>query len=319
MTMNRREFLSSGVLALAFSAGAHGQKRRRSNTVRDDARLKRIGCTTVCLRNRFPKTRPKGYSGGESLLSLLQIPDLFAEKLGVHNVELWSRHFEQTSLKYCAKLRAAAEKAGSKIVNIQMDEPGYNLSATDPAQRKKGVELVKQWMEMAAACGAGSLRANTGGSAQAPVNLAITGDSFRQLAQHGEKIGVKILIENHGGLSSKPKNIVAIIKAVDSPWCRSLPDFRNMPVRFKQQQRDEFLKQLYPYAHLISAKGMDFDKKGRHLTYDIGACVRTAEACGVTGIYSAEQWSPNPCPVDAFTAARAIIKAIVDNLQHPRS
>jgi len=243
------------------------------------------------------------------------VPAFFAEELGVHNVELWSRHFEQTSLKYCHKIRAAATKVGSKIVNIQLDEPGYNLSQSDPEKRKKSIELVKQWMDRAAACGATSLRANTGGSRKEKFNVAVTGDSYSQLAEHGRKIGVKILTENHGGYSSDPENIVSIIKTVNSRWCRTLPDFGNMPTNFTQQQRDEFLKKLYPYAHLISAKGMYFDEQVNHTSYDIGACVRAAEVSGFKGLYSAEQWSPKPIPTDAVSATKSIIREIVQNIR----
>jgi len=312
--MNRRQFLKHGGLTLAGSALFVAMPRARAASGEMQTKMKRIGCTTVCFRMRFPSTQPKNYSPQEPELKLLDVPAFFAEKLGVHNVELWSRHFSQTSLKYCRRIRAAAAKAGSRIINIQLDEPGYNLSSADRAQRKKSIELVKRWMERAAACGATSLRANTGGSRKEKFNVAITGDSFRQLAEFGEKIRVKILIENHGGHSSNPDHIVAIIKAVNTPWCRSLPDFGNMPTDFTQQQRDEFLKKLYPYAHLISAKGMYFDAQARHLTYDIGTCVRTAEVSGFKGIYSAEQWSPKPIAVDALTATKTIIRQIVQNL-----
>ena len=59
---------------------------------------------------------------------------------------------------------------------------------------------------------------------------------------------------------------------------------------------------------------MDFDEQGKHLTYDIGACVRFAEANGFKGIYSAEQWSPKPIPLDPVAAARRIIEEIVKNI-----
>jgi len=285
--------------AAASSSGAVGK-------------MKRVGCTTVCFRARFPSTRPKNYPGTKPDLGLLDVPDFFAEKLGVHNVELWSKHFDERSLKYCQKIKKAGQRAGSVIVNIQLDEPGYNLSHRDAAERKNSVEFVKRWMDRAAACGATSLRANTGGGPKFDVD--ITADSYRQLAECGQKINVKILIENHGGHSGNPDNIVAIIKAVDSPWCRSLPDFGNVPTNSTQQQRDEFLKKLYPYAHLVSAKGMYFDEEGNHLTYDIGGCVRFAEANGFKGIYSAEQWSPKPIRVDDLTASRRIIQEIVRNL-----
>ena len=312
--MNRREFIRRGAWAAACSGALSAGTLSKTVTSDSKAKIKRLGCTTVCFRMRFPQTQPKNYSASEPDLKLPEAPAFFAEKLGVQNIELGSRHFEDSSLKYCRKLRAAAKKAGSKVINIQLDEPGYNLSSNDPAQRSKSVEFVKRWMDRAGACGATSLRANTGGSAKEKLDVSVTGDSFRQLAEYGEETGVKILIENHGGFSSNPDNIVVIIKAVNSTFCRTLPDFGNMPANFKQQQRDEFLKKLYPYAHLISAKGMYFDEQAKHLAYDIGACVRTAEASGFKGIYSAEQWSQKPIPIDAVTATRAIIQQIMQNL-----
>ena len=312
--MNRRQLLKYGGLALAGGPLLIMKGRCHAAPLQRQAKMKRIGCTTVCFRNQFPQTRPKDYSQREPDLTLPEVPALFAEKLGVHNVELWSKHFQETSLKYCRTMKAAAEKVGSKIINIQLDDPGYNLSHKDPAQRKKSIEFVSKWMDRTAACGATSLRANVGGSPKEPFDVAVAGESFRQLAEHGRKIGVKILIENHGGHSSDPDKVIAIIKAVDSSWCRTLPDFGNVPADFTQRQRDELLKKLYTHAHLISAKGMYFDENGNHLTYDIGACVRTAEASGFKGIYSAEQWSPKPIAVDALTATRAIIREIAQNI-----
>ena len=318
--MNRREFLRRGGLALAGSTAllATPARSARGGLAERSSKMKRIGCTTVCFRMRFPQTQPKDYSPTEPDLTLIEVPAFFADKLGVHNVELWSRHFQDTSLQYCGKIKAEAEKVGSRIINVQLDEPGYNLSHRDPSERKEGIELVKQWMDRAAACGATSLRANTGGSAKEKFDVAITGDSYRQLAEYGKRINVKILIENHGGHSSDPNNVVAIIKAVNPEalrqWCRTLPDFGNMPADFTLQQRNEYLEKLYPYAYLISAKGMYFDEQGKHLTYDIGACVRAAEASGFKGIYSAEQWSPKPIAIDALTATRSIIQEIVQNL-----
>ena len=314
--MNRRQFLKRSVAALAAPAAwkalAAAAPARQAAASRAN-KMKRIGCTTVCFLMRFPQTRPKKAPKTGPDFRLPDMPAMFAEKLGVHNVEMWSLHFEQTTEAYCKKLRAAAKKAGSRIFNVQLDSPGYNLSQTDPAARKKSIQFVERWMDRAAACGATSLRANTGGGRR-KLDLRITGDAFARLAEHGKSIGVKILVENHGGYSSNPDNVVAIMKHVNSPWCRTLPDFGNMPGNFTQAQRNEFLGKLMPYAHMISAKGMYFDKQLKHSPYDIGACVRFAEKAKFKGIYSAERWSPRPIAVDDLTATRRIIELIVANL-----
>lgn len=166
-------------------------------------------------------------------------------------------------------------------------------------------------MDLAAACGAPSLRANVGGRPGETFDLQTVADAFRQLAEHGEKIGVKILVENHGGHSMKAGSVAAIVKTVNSPWCRSLPDFGNMPADITSpQQRIDFLNPMLPFADLISAKGMEFDEDYRHLSYDAGACVRAAEAAGFKGIYSVELWSPKYLAPDPVRTIQAMIQII---------
>jgi len=314
--MKRRTFLKGIGGAASFSLMSSlctpGAKGGVSHT---REKMKRVGATTVCFRSRFPQTRPSNsnYSGAD--LKLEEVPAFFAEKLGVHNVELWSRHFSDTSLKFCRELKKLAAKEGSGIINIQLDA-NDNLSARSKSRRRESIELVKKWMDRAAACGAGALRANTGGGSE-PFDVRVTADSFAQLAEHGKKVGVKVLVENHTGYARDPENVVAIVKAVDSPWCRALPDFGNMPKDLPKEKRLARLKKLMPHAHLISAKGMHFNEKGKHTTYDLGACVRLAESCGFKGIYSAEQWSTKPIGVSDLQATRKIIRLILDNMREP--
>lgn len=272
--------------------------------------MNRIGATTVSFRMRFPSTRPKGAVAAEPDLSLLDVPALFVEKLGIANVEVWSKHFGEATASYGERLRAAAGKAGARIINVQMDEPPFDLSSPDAGKRGACLDATKKWMDIAAACGAPSMRANVGGGKGDAFDLGTTADSFRRLAEHGEKIGVRVLVENHGGHSMVEGNVAAIVKAVDSPWCRSLPDFGNMPGEVTMEQRLAFLAPMFPLADLISAKGMEFDDDYRHTSYDIGACVHAAEAAGFKGIYSVECWAPKYLPPDPFRAVKAVAEAI---------
>lgn len=301
--MKRRTFLKFGTAALApMVAGA----RSRAAGAQTD----RIGATTVSFRMRFASTRPKGVAAAEPDLALLDVPALFVEKLGISNVEVWSKHFGEGTVAYGEKLRAAAAKAGARIINVQMDEPPFDLSGPDAGKRKACIAFTKQWMDIAAACGAPSMRANVGGGKGEAFDLATTVDSFRALAEYGEKIGVKILVENHGGHSMGEGNVAAIVKAVSGAWCRALPDFGNMPGEVTMEQRIAFLAPMFPLADLISAKGMEFDENYRHTSYDIGACVRAAEAGGFRGIYSVECWAPKYVPPDPARAVKSVADII---------
>ena len=66
------------------------------------------------------------------------------------------------SLDYCQQIKAAAEAVGSRIINIQVDG-SENLSDPDAAKRAASIETIKKWMDRAAAVGAPTCRANTGG------------------------------------------------------------------------------------------------------------------------------------------------------------
>jgi hypothetical protein len=305
--MNRRGLLRYSTAALIAVPGM-------AVTASTDSKMSRIGCTTVTFRTRFAATRPKGMDPSGPDFDLLDMPAMFVEKLGIRNVELWSKHFAEPTVAYGGKLRGAAAKAGARIINVQMDEPPFDLSSADTDKRRACIEATKKWVDIAAACGAPSMRANVGGLRNETFDLQTTADSFLQLAEYGEKVGIKILVENHGGHSLKAENVAAIVGRVNSPWCRSLPDFGNIPVEFTKEQRVAFLNQILPSAYLISAKGMEFDADYRHTSYDIGACVRVAEAAGFRGIYSIELWAPKYIPPDPARAVKTVTDIIIANL-----
>ncbi|MFV1981248.1 MAG: sugar phosphate isomerase/epimerase family protein [Rhodothermia bacterium] len=307
--MKRRKFIQHAPAALALPVWA------TQAIAAADGKLDRIACTTVSFRHRFPATQPKGgVTPAEPNLELLDVPAFFAEHLGFHNVEVWSKHFTEQTPAYAQKLRAAAQKVGSRIINVQVDEPPFDLSSSNAAERAACIKEAKRWMDLAAACGAPSMRANTGGRRNEPFDLGTTADSFRQLAEYGESLGVRVLVENHGGHSARAENVAAIVKAVASPWCRSLPDFGNTPQDFTIEQRVAFLEQILPDAHLISAKGMEFDGNYKHTTYDIAPCVRAARKAGFAGIYSIELWAPKYVPPDPLKAVQALVRTIQKNM-----
>ncbi|MFZ5832372.1 MAG: sugar phosphate isomerase/epimerase family protein, partial [Planctomycetota bacterium] len=313
LIMNRRDFLAQSACAAgAIGIAGRGLWATTAHAAEATAeKMQRIGCTTTCFRMHFASTRPAGVPQPEWELNLLDVPALFAEKFGVHNVEIWSQHVAEPTADYAKKLQEAAAKAGSKIVNVQLDSGKYNLSDPDKAGRAKSLELVMQWIDFSAACGAPSMRANTGGTPQQKLDLAVTGDSFARLARYGEKLGVKILVENHGGLSLQAENVAAIVKSVDSPWCRALPDFGNLPKGEGEEYRTKMLEMLFPLAALASVKSMQFDASMQHVPYDIGRCVKIGEECGFKGIYSVEHYDSSNQPFDAVAVVRRVIEIVL--------
>jgi len=314
--MHRRTFLrfaTGAVLGSRIVSGA------TVSSISKPLRTNRIGCTTVSFRQRFAATRPKGMSSGGSDLTLLEVPAFFADRLGILNVEVWSKHFAEPTIVYAEKLRTAAGRSGARIINVQLDEPPFDLCASDATKRRVAVEAARHWMNVAAACGAPSLRANTGGRPNEPFVLATAVDSFRVLAEHGERLGLKVLVENHGGHSANLENVAAIVAGVNSPWCRSLPDFGNFPADLPMATRIAQLQSILPQAALVSAKGAEFDADYRHMSFDVAACVRAAERSGFQGIYSVELWASNYIASDPERAFKTIADTIERELEAVRS
>ena len=51
--------------------------------------------------------------------------------------------------------------------------------------------------------------------------------SFKEMAEYGAQVGVKVTLENHWGLTANPINIRTIIEEVNNPYCEASPDFCN--------------------------------------------------------------------------------------------
>ena len=317
--MNRRLFLRLGGRALAAtplltmpSMPVRGSTASAAQSIPASV-LRRIGITTVCFRDRFPSTRDKKAEplpAGQEL-TLLTAPKFIADALGLHNVEIWSAQFAETSIDYCQKIKAAAAAVGSRIINIQVDGP-ENLSDPDNSKRAASISSIKQWMDRAAAVGAPTLRANTGGGSAEAWDLNRTADSFRQLAEYGKKIGVKILIENHTGYSADIDKVVAIAKTVNDPNCRVISDWGNTPSG-SPEARVAGLSKLFPFLELVSAKELDFDEQNRHINYDVVPLIKATEASGYRGLYSIEFYGRPP--KDTVAAAKDMMQALAANIK----
>lgn len=279
--------------------------------------LNRIAITTVCFRERFAKTRSRGAAapaGGD--LTLLTAPKFIADNLGLHNVETWNAQFDDTSLDYCKRVKAAADAVGSRFIDLQLDlGPADNLSDPDPAKRAATLTAIKGWMDRAAAIGAPMLRANTGGGSATAWDPKRTADGFRQLADYGQGIGVKVLIENHIGYSADIDKVVEVVKTANHPNIGVICDWGNTPAEGTPDQKVAALGKLFPYLSLVSAKELDFDDQSRHISYDVVPIIKATEASGYKGIYSIEFYTEKQPPRDVVAAAKTMIQALAANIK----
>ncbi len=174
-----------------------------------------------------------------------------------------SREFDPSSAsgrKWLDKLAAKMAATGTKCQHISNNAP-RDICELDAEKRKEGVAVAKKWLDGVAILGAKSMRVNSGGPRIAPAAVATSDypkndqlamylrnciESFKEMADHGSKAGVKVTLENHWGLTANPINIRIIVDEVGSPFCEASPDFCNWEHEYLMYNG---LKDLAPYAH----------------------------------------------------------------------
>lgn len=289
--MHRRDFLKSGAFALATPLFPFAQ-----------APADRIGIATWSFRHLMAAGRaPNAPPPERAIMTALDAPKFVAAELGMKQLEIIINHLDEKTVAYAEKVRAAADQAGVTFINFQL---GGQMSSPDPEVRAKSIAEIKDGMRIAAALGAPTVRADVGGRAGEPLDLTITADSYRQLADFGATIGVMPMPENHGGHSSDPDKLVSVMKAVD-PRVKAILDWGNWQVQ-DQAQRIDFTRRLTPYAGLVSAKFDRFDDNYQ-ANYDVAELVRLVEAGGFKGKYSIEITTPPKDVVKGAVTARELI------------
>jgi sugar phosphate isomerase/epimerase len=205
--------------------------------------------------------------------------------------------------------------AGVKCHHVSNNAP-RNICDLDPEKRKEGIAVAKKWLEGSAQIGARTMRVNTGGPRIAPcaaatqdyprndeivkyLNNAI--ESFKEMADYGGKVGVKVTIENHWGLSANPMNIRVILDEVNHPFCEASPDFCNWEHEYMLYHG---LEAVAPYTHsTVHAKYWD-----RWSQVDVQRCVRIMNNAKFKGIFALEY---EEGPWDGVEGARYLMKEVL--------
>lgn len=185
------------------------------------------------------------------------------ERFNVHHIEPWSPVFPSTDPKYLEDFRSAVEKAGSAIVDIAVDG-GYSQYAVDKSVREKAVTASNQWIDVGSALGSPSIRTHIDDARDSKPDVERAADTLARVAEHAAKKNVVVHLENDNPVSEDPFFIVQIIKKVNSPWLRALPDFGNSLVAHGQEFSDRALDTMFAHAYgICHVKNGENDRQGK--------------------------------------------------------
>lgn len=245
-------------------------------------------------------------------LDNLDFPKVAREEFGIEGVEYVNQFFKDKAhdSAYLKDLKKRADDHGVTNVLIMIDGEG-DLSAPDKAARGEAVENHKKWVDAAAALGCHAIRVNTGGHySKDDVKDAAEGCSA--LAEYGAKHKIHIICENHGGPSSDPDALLALIKAVNSPSFGTLPDFGNFPKADGKYKIDVYdaIARMMPYAKGVSAKSYDFDEKGEESNLDFARIMKIVTDAGYHGFVGIEYEGSKLGEAEGIKATKKLLESL---------
>jgi sugar phosphate isomerase/epimerase len=203
-------------------------------------------------------------------LEHLDFPKVAKQDYGIDAIELVNQFFKDKAAdpKHLQEFKKRADDFGVRILLIMCDGEG-DLGDPELSKRTQSVESHCRWADTAKLLGCHSIRVNARSVGSPEDQQDRIADGLRRLCEHGAKLGINVLLENHGGLSSDPRWLIPLIQKVGLPNCGTLPDFGN----WYGYDRYQGLADMMPLARAVSAKSNDFDERGEEIHSDYGRMV----------------------------------------------
>src|SRR4051812_40149787 len=202
--LTRRAFLRSAAASGAALTAAPLAAIEPIKRPSDKPDLK-LSLAAYSFRQALDLKKPK--------MTLFDFIDL-AAGLPLDAVELTSYYFAETSDAYLDRLKAhaASKKLAISGVPIRSD-----YCVKDEAKRRADVENTKAWLGRAGRLGAKTVRIFAGAVPKGDtleVAQKRVVDAITECCATAEKLGVYLALENHGGITATPEQLLALVKPI---------------------------------------------------------------------------------------------------------
>jgi len=221
------------------------------------------------------------------------------ERYAIDAVEYVAGFYKEhaSDVAFWKLMKQRSDNHGVKNLLIMVDDEG-DLGHADLLIRSQAVENHYKWVDAAKILGCHSIRVNAFGDENIEVFKPSIIDGLTELVAYGAKNDIHILIENHGLFSSDGALIVDIIKAVNSPYLGTLPDFGNWCLSAKwgstmiecETAYDKYqgVGDFMPYAKGVSAKSYNFNEQGEDKIINYSRMFDVVSAAGYQGYVGIE-------------------------------
>jgi len=275
-----RDLSRRDVLALAASATVAGAASMTTSLLAADPPAAKGPAFKISLAEW---SLHKTIFGGK--LNHLDFAKTAKEDYGIEAVEYVNQFFKDKAKNadYLSDMNRRAADLGVKQLLIMIDGEGA-LGDPDNTKRTQAVDNHRKWLDAAKTLGCHSIRVNAQSNNNFNEAQKLATDGLRALSELAKPLGLNVIVENHGGLSSDGKWLAGVMKLVDMPNCGTLPDFGN----FGGYDRYLGVTELMPYAKGVSAKSHDFNEAGDETKTDYFKMLKIVLDAGYHGYVGVE-------------------------------
>lgn len=246
-------------------------------------------------------------------LDPLDFPVLARREFGIGAVEYVNTFFyaHARDQAYLTELKARADGEGVRSLLIMCDALGSTGDA-DEGARLQAVENHQPWLEAAAYLGCHAIRVNAAGGGSPGEVARRVAESLHALGDRAAPLGLSVLAENHGGVSSDGGWLAATIELADHPRVGTLPDFGNFRISGSGPDavlydRYRGVAELMPRARAVSAKSYDFDEAGNETSIDYARMLKIVLDAGYRGHIGIEYEGSRLSERDGIRATRDLL------------
>lgn len=229
---------------------------------------------------------------------------------GIPAVEYVSTFFagKGADESYLRELRMRCDGEGVRSVLIMIDGEG-DLGAADANARRDAIERHVRWLHAAQSLGCFAIRVNARSEGTRVEQMERSADGIGTLADRAQEMGLAVIVENHGGVSSDGSWMAGLMKRMARPNAGTLPDFGNFRLsETEQYDRYKGIAEMMPWARDVSAKTYGFDAAGNETTIDYARVFAIMDAARYSGFVGIEFEGKTMSEPDGIRATKRLIE-----------
>lgn len=300
MNDHRRGFLRRSLLAAAVAPAV-------------------LGPSTALAIPPIPRKRPShlklsiaAYSYRQLLTAKPPQMDMFgfvdlAGDLGFDAVEATSYYFPaEADDAYFARFKRHAFLEGLDVSGTAV---GNDFCAPAGEKRAEQIANTKKWIDRAALFGAPVIRVFAGNVPKDSTEEAAFGwvvECMNEILPYAESKGIVLALENHGGITARPEQLLKFVQAIDHPNFGVNLDTAN----FRGEDPYADIAQLAPYAVNVQVKTEIHRAGGKTEEADFGKIVDILLAALYSG-YVVIEYEAKEDPMTAIPRYAAKMRNLI--------